>query len=99
MSADDYKLNSNQHAAIKYISGPLLIVAGAGTGKTTTLVEKIKYLITKKKSVPRKSYVSRLRRRQHLRWKSASIKLSLTDFFRCGSAHFTLLPMKFSSGK
>lgn len=38
-------LNENQKTAVEHTSGPLLIVAGAGTGKTFTLVEKIKYLI------------------------------------------------------
>ncbi len=35
-------------SAIKKISGPCAILAGAGTGKTHTIVEKIKYLIEKK---------------------------------------------------
>ncbi|MBI1863990.1 UvrD-helicase domain-containing protein [Candidatus Woesebacteria bacterium] len=39
------KLNREQLTAIKYTKGPLLIVAGAGTGKTTVITEKIKYLI------------------------------------------------------
>jgi len=37
--------NHEQLSAIRYDKGPLLIVAGAGTGKTYVLVEKIKYLI------------------------------------------------------
>jgi DNA helicase-2/ATP-dependent DNA helicase PcrA len=39
------KLNTSQLQAIKHQSGPLLIVAGAGTGKTTVITERIKYLI------------------------------------------------------
>ena len=38
-------LTSTQQQAMEHISGPLLIVAGAGTGKTTVLTEKIAYLI------------------------------------------------------
>lgn len=41
----DKVLNQEQLAAIKHKKGPLLIIAGAGTGKTTVIVEKIKYLI------------------------------------------------------
>lgn len=41
------KLNKEQLQAIKHKSGPLLIIAGAGTGKTTVITERIKYLITK----------------------------------------------------
>ena len=42
----DKKLNKEQLEAIKYGNGPLLIIAGAGTGKTTVITERIKYLIT-----------------------------------------------------
>jgi DNA helicase-2/ATP-dependent DNA helicase PcrA len=41
----DPNLNDEQKQAVEYTNGPLLIVAGAGTGKTTVLVEKIKYII------------------------------------------------------
>jgi len=41
------KLNSAQQQAIQYTDGPLLIVAGAGTGKTTVITEKIAYLVEK----------------------------------------------------
>lgn len=45
-------LNKEQIQATKYYKGPLLIVAGAGTGKTSVIVEKIQYLITSKKILP-----------------------------------------------
>ncbi|MDH7476465.1 MAG: UvrD-helicase domain-containing protein [Microgenomates group bacterium] len=45
-------LNDDQKKAIEYNQGPLLIIAGAGTGKTTVIVEKIKYLIKKKLAKP-----------------------------------------------
>ncbi|OGG05864.1 hypothetical protein A2872_02590 [Candidatus Gottesmanbacteria bacterium RIFCSPHIGHO2_01_FULL_42_12] len=40
-------LNSEQKLAVENNNGPLLIVAGAGTGKTTVISEKIKFLIEK----------------------------------------------------
>ncbi len=40
------KLNKEQLTAVKHQKGPLLIIAGAGTGKTTVVTERIKYLIT-----------------------------------------------------
>jgi DNA helicase II / ATP-dependent DNA helicase PcrA len=45
-------LNTAQQQAVEYTDGPLLIVAGAGTGKTTVISEKIKYLIDKKLAAP-----------------------------------------------
>jgi len=46
----DVKLNKEQLQAVKYKDGPLLIIAGAGTGKTTVITERIKYLILSKKA-------------------------------------------------
>lgn len=39
------KLNKEQEVAATHSEGPLLVVAGAGTGKTTVLIERLNYLI------------------------------------------------------
>ncbi|OSY16406.1 hypothetical protein BTJ48_00216 [Bacillus mycoides] len=45
-------LNSQQKIAVSTTEGPLLIIAGPGSGKTFTLVERIKYIIEEKKVKP-----------------------------------------------
>lgn len=42
------KLNKEQLTAVKHDQGPLLVVAGAGTGKTTLLINRLAYLIMEK---------------------------------------------------
>jgi DNA helicase-2/ATP-dependent DNA helicase PcrA len=46
------KLNKEQIEAVKHKAGPLLVIAGAGTGKTTVITERIKYLIEKDLAKP-----------------------------------------------
>ncbi|MFH1540717.1 MAG: UvrD-helicase domain-containing protein [Elusimicrobiota bacterium] len=46
------QLNPEQKKAVAHEKGPLLIIAGAGTGKTTVIANRIAYLISKKKAKP-----------------------------------------------
>jgi len=45
-------LNKAQREAVFYLSGPLLIVAGAGSGKTKVLTSRIAHIIREKKAYP-----------------------------------------------
>ena len=48
----DKSFNTNQNKAVSYGEGPLLIVAGPGSGKTTVLTHRIKYIIDNLHAAP-----------------------------------------------
>jgi len=47
-SETEFKLNSAQQAAVDHVQGPLIIVAGPGTGKTRTLTQRMAALLTRR---------------------------------------------------
>ena len=52
MPIDLKNLNKEQKGAVTHGNGPLLIVAGAGTGKTAVITQRIAWLIEQKKAKP-----------------------------------------------
>ncbi|MDP3998734.1 MAG: ATP-dependent DNA helicase [bacterium] len=52
MDNEEKRLNAQQKEAVRHGNGPLLIIAGAGTGKTTVVTERIKWLISQNLARP-----------------------------------------------
>ncbi|HEV3485396.1 MAG TPA: ATP-dependent helicase, partial [Vicinamibacterales bacterium] len=49
----DFRLTEEQRAAVEWGDGPLMVLAGAGTGKTTVVVERVRHLLaTQRDLVP-----------------------------------------------
>jgi DNA helicase-2/ATP-dependent DNA helicase PcrA len=52
MNKDAVKPNAEQQRVIDTINGPVLVVAGAGTGKTATIVKRIEHIINDGYALP-----------------------------------------------
>src|ERR1017187_8017147 len=49
----DFEPTDEQRRAIEHLHGPMLVVAGAGTGKTTVLARRIAHLIDSEAARPK----------------------------------------------
>ena len=82
-------LNSAQKEAVINTDGPILVVAGAGSGKTKVLTSRIAYIIKNKKAFPNQilsvTFTNKAAKEMHLRvskiLKSEAIGLSWLGTF------------------
>jgi len=76
------KFNSEQQKAIETIEGPLLIIAGAGSGKTATLTGRIAYMIGEKNIAPRNILAVTFTNKAAKEMKERVAKITGLDFSR-----------------
>ena len=67
------KLNPEQQQAVEYIGGALFVLAGAGSGKTRVITEKIAYLITQAGYKPHHIAAITFTNKQPKKCKNASV--------------------------
>ena len=69
-STPQFGLNAPQREAVKYMDGPCLVLAGAGSGKTRVITQKIAHLIEDRGYDPRT--IAALTFTTRRRWKCRS---------------------------
>ncbi|OGD55015.1 hypothetical protein A3J78_01270 [Candidatus Beckwithbacteria bacterium RBG_13_35_6] len=81
-------LNKEQLKAVRYGQGPLLIIAGAGTGKTTVITERIKHLISSGKAKPAEILALTFTQKAALEMEERVDKIMPLGFFQMWIATF-----------
>ena len=71
-------LTPAQREAVLHEAGPLLIIAGAGTGKTTVIARRIAWLIATKRAHPKEILALTFTEKPPQKWRSASTSSFLT---------------------